>query len=189
MGIIIFLSLLNSSPIMYTVYCQSRLLNELFNDKSIGNFVYSVRMVTCYRRWNADILYSQEQFVLKHAPIDRKLATYWWSNSSVVESIQGLLSWIRFFAEFILRFTWSSFFHRNSSPKRSFILINCILYCSPYIARDIKCKRRWVGHVAIMEEARSVFKFLTGTPKGKRPLGRTRRGREDNIRMDIITRN
>ena len=44
---------------------------------------------------------------------------------------------------------------------------------------------RWAGHVAIMEEVRSAFKMLTGTPSGKRPLGRPRRRWEDNIRMDL----
>ena len=28
----------------------------------------------------------------------------------------------------------------------------------------------WAGHVARMEESRSSFKTLTGTPTGKRPL-------------------
>ena len=32
---------------------------------------------------------------------------------------------------------------------------------------------------------RSAFKILTGTPTGKRPLGRPRRRCEDNIRMDL----
>ena len=32
---------------------------------------------------------------------------------------------------------------------------------------------------------RSAFKILTGKPTGKRPLGRPRRRREDNIRMDL----
>ena len=36
-----------------------------------------------------------------------------------------------------------------------------------------------------MEEGRSAFKILTGTPTGKRPLERPRRRWEDNIRMDI----
>ena len=35
-----------------------------------------------------------------------------------------------------------------------------------------------------MEEGRSSFKILTGTPTGKRPLERTRRRWEENIRMD-----
>ena len=36
-----------------------------------------------------------------------------------------------------------------------------------------------------MEEGRSAFKILTGKPTKKRPLGRPRRRREDNIRMDL----
>ena len=46
-------------------------------------------------------------------------------------------------------------------------------------------KLRWAGHVARMEEGRSAFKILTGKPTGKRPLGRPRRGWEDNVRMDL----
>jgi hypothetical protein len=60
------------------------------------------------------------------------------------------------------------------------------LYSSPNIARVIKSRRlRFTGHVARMEEGRSVFKSLTGTPAGKRPLGRPRRRWEENIRMDL----
>ena len=36
-----------------------------------------------------------------------------------------------------------------------------------------------------MEEGRSAFKILTGKPTGRRPLGRSRRRWEDNIRMDL----
>ena len=43
---------------------------------------------------------------------------------------------------------------------------------------------RWAGDVARLEEGRSAFKILTGTPKGKRPLGRSRLRWVDNIRMD-----
>ena len=50
----------------------------------------------------------------------------------------------------------------------------------------IKSRRlRWAGHVARMEEGRSVFLIVTGKPTGKRPLGRPRRRWEDNIRMDL----
>ena len=43
----------------------------------------------------------------------------------------------------------------------------------------------WAGHVARMEEGRSAFKMLTVKPTGKRPLGRPRRSREENIIMDL----
>ena len=36
-----------------------------------------------------------------------------------------------------------------------------------------------------MEEGRSAFKILTGTPTGNRPLGRRRFRWDDNIRMDL----
>ena len=50
----------------------------------------------------------------------------------------------------------------------------------------IKSSRlRSAGHVARMEEGRSVFKNLTGESSGKRPLGRPKRTWEDNIRMDL----
>ena len=36
-----------------------------------------------------------------------------------------------------------------------------------------------------MEEGKTPFKILTGTPTGKRPLGRPRHRWEDNMRMDL----
>ena len=36
-----------------------------------------------------------------------------------------------------------------------------------------------------MEEGKSAFKILTGTPTGKRPLGRPRHRWEDNVRIDL----
>ena len=50
------------------------------------------------------------------------------------------------------------------------------LYRSPNRVRVIKSRRlRWAGHVARIEESRSAFKILTGTPTGKTPLGRDSR--------------
>ena len=52
--------------------------------------------------------------------------------------------------------------------------------------RVIKSRRlRWAGHVARMEEGRSVVKMLTGKPTGKRSLGRPGRRLVDNIRIGI----
>jgi hypothetical protein len=45
-------------------------------------------------------------------------------------------------------------------------------------------RMRWAGHVACMEE-RSVYRILVGRPEGKRPLERSRRRWEDNIKMDF----
>ena len=39
--------------------------------------------------------------------------------------------------------------------------------------------------MARMEERRGMHKVLVGKPDGKRPLGRTRRRWEDNIKMDL----
>ena len=44
---------------------------------------------------------------------------------------------------------------------------------------------RWADHVARMEEDRSSFKILIGTPTEKRPLGKLKRRWEDNIRNDL----
>ena len=50
----------------------------------------------------------------------------------------------------------------------------------------IKSKRLgWAVLVARMEEGRNTFKILTGTPIGKRSLGRPRRRWEGNIRIDL----
>ena len=37
-----------------------------------------------------------------------------------------------------------------------------------------------------MGEERGVYRVLVGKPEGRRPLGRTRRRWEDNIRMDLL---
>ena len=55
-----------------------------------------------------------------------------------------------------------------------------------YVPFFIPCHNlRWVGHVARMEESRIAFKILTGTRKGKRPLGRASHRWKDNIKKDL----
>ena len=60
------------------------------------------------------------------------------------------------------------------------------LYSLPNIVRVVKSRRmRWPRHVARMGEDRGVHRVLVGKPEGKRPLGRSRRRWEDNIKMDL----
>jgi len=60
------------------------------------------------------------------------------------------------------------------------------LYSSPNIVRVIKSRRMiWAGHVAHMGEERGVYRVLVRKPKGRRPPGRPRHRRVDNIRMDL----
>jgi len=43
----------------------------------------------------------------------------------------------------------------------------------------------WIGHVECMREMRNAYKIFVGRPEGERPLARSRRRLEDNIRMDV----
>jgi hypothetical protein len=68
------------------------------------------------------------------------------------------------------------------------MLLNIIrnLYSSPNIIRIIKSRRmRWAEHVARMRANRNAYRIFVGTTEGKRPLGRARRRRVDNIKMDL----
>jgi hypothetical protein len=50
----------------------------------------------------------------------------------------------------------------------------------------IKSRRMgWEGHVALMGERRGVCSLLVAKPEVKRPLGRSRRRWEDNIKLDL----
>ena len=44
---------------------------------------------------------------------------------------------------------------------------------------------RWAGYVARVGERRGVYRVLVGKPEGRKPLGRSRRRLEDNIKMDL----
>ena len=60
------------------------------------------------------------------------------------------------------------------------------MYSSPNLIRSLKSRRlRWEGHVAGIEQSRNAYRVLVGKPEGKRPLGRPRRRREDDIKMDL----
>jgi hypothetical protein len=59
------------------------------------------------------------------------------------------------------------------------------LYCSPNIVRVIKIENEIGGAGSTCGDRRGVYRVLVGKPEGKRPLGRTRCKREDNIKMDL----
>jgi hypothetical protein len=44
---------------------------------------------------------------------------------------------------------------------------------------------RWAGHVVLMGEGRGVYGVLVGRLEENRPLGRTKRRREEKIKMDL----
>ena len=44
---------------------------------------------------------------------------------------------------------------------------------------------KWARHVARMGEGRGVHRVLVGKPEGKRPLERSRRRWEENIKLDL----
>jgi hypothetical protein len=60
------------------------------------------------------------------------------------------------------------------------------LYYSPNIIWVIKSgRRKWVGHVARMWARTDAYRVLVRKPERTRPLGRSRRRLEDNIKMDL----
>jgi len=73
-----------------------------------------------------------------------------------------------------------------SPPAICTVFVLIIHKSLPNIVLVVKSRRmRWVGHVALMGEGRGVHRFLVGKPEGKRPLGRSRRRWEDNIKMGL----
>jgi hypothetical protein len=51
---------------------------------------------------------------------------------------------------------------------------------------ELQARRmRLAGHVARMGKVRGAYNILVGRPEGRKPLGRSRRKWEDNIKMDL----
>jgi hypothetical protein len=60
------------------------------------------------------------------------------------------------------------------------------LYSSPNITRMAKSRRMiWAGRVVCLGRRRSAYRVLVVESEGKRPLVRTRRRWEDNIKVDL----
>ena len=58
--------------------------------------------------------------------------------------------------------------------------------CLHSIVQVIKSRRtRLAGLVACMGQSSCVYRVLVGKPEEKRPIGRPKRRREDNIQMDL----
>ena len=92
---------------------------------------------------------------------------------------------LRIFENRILRLIFEPEMDANGELRRLQNEELHILYRSLNIVRMIKSRRsKWGGHVARMEEGRSAFIILTGTPSGKRLLGRPGHRWENNIRID-----
>jgi hypothetical protein len=61
------------------------------------------------------------------------------------------------------------------------------LYSSPNIIRVMKSRRlRCAGHMARMGERRGAYRVLVGKTEGRRPLGRSRRRWQDNIKIHLL---
>jgi hypothetical protein len=57
---------------------------------------------------------------------------------------------------------------------------------SPHILQAIKSRRMsWMGQVVRMAEGRGLYRLLVGKPEVKRPMGKTRRRWEGNIKMGL----
>jgi len=62
-----------------------------------------------------------------------------------------------------------------------------VLYSSSNIVWVKKSRRmKLSGHVACMGERKGAYRVLLGKFEGKRPLGRPRHRRKDNIKMNLL---
>ena len=63
-------------------------------------------------------------------------------------------------------------------------LVICTSY--PNIVRMVKSRRmRLEGHVARIREGWGLHRVVVGNREGRRPMGRPRRRREDNINVNL----
>jgi hypothetical protein len=87
-----------------------------------------------------------------------------------------------------LKYSGTKTVHQNCFHKeiKNKVISPHNLIASPYI-RVIKSRMmRWAVHTARMGEMKNANKILVGRPEGNRLLGRSKRGWEANIRMNLI---
>jgi hypothetical protein len=71
-------------------------------------------------------------------------------------------------------------------PIKVLVTMQKLLFTYYVIVQVIKSRKmRWAGHVARIGERRRICRVLVGKPKGKKPLCRSRRRWEDNIKTDL----
>jgi hypothetical protein len=64
--------------------------------------------------------------------------------------------------------------------------ISGVVLSSIELVSQLVKRIRRVWRVARVGEKRNAYRLLVGKPEGRRPLGRPRRRRLDNIRMDLV---
>ena len=96
-------------------------------------------------------------------------------------------NWFRVFENKILRRIFGPIRDEETGEWRKLHNVELHnLYGLPDIVRLIKSRRlRWAGHVARMGESRTAYRVLTGSPDGRRPVGRPRRRWSDNVKRDL----
>ena len=93
---------------------------------------------------------------------------------------------LRVFENWVLRGIFGPKRDEVTVNGENYIMRSLVICTVPKIFRVIKSRRmRWEGHVARMGERRCAYRILVGKPERKRPLGRPRCRREDNIKMDL----
>jgi hypothetical protein len=93
----------------------------------------------------------------------------------------SMLLLIVYFSKYSNNF-WEKEVVRSRRKLRNEELYN--LHSCPYIIEMIKWRKMiWAGLVVRMREMRNAHKILVTKPEGKRPLKRSRRRWENNIRM------
>jgi hypothetical protein len=64
-------------------------------------------------------------------------------------------------------------------------IMRSFITCMLQVLSGWSRRMSWVGHVARIGEMRNTYKISVGKPERNRPIGRSKRRWEDNIRMDL----